>query len=108
MTKMKVMRNEGDVKVNIRRIIEKHTSDELWYFMPPSNGYGRAGIPDFLGCYNGYLFAIEAKFGNNTLSKHQERECGLIKGANAAMFIINEKNVEAFADEFDAWIAKCS
>ena len=32
-----------------------------WYFMPPANGYGRAGIPDFIGCMNGLLIAIEAK-----------------------------------------------
>lgn len=65
-----------------------------WYFMPPANGYGRAGIPDFIGILRGRPFAIEAKAGKNKPTALQLRELALIKAAGGFAIIVNEENVE--------------
>ena len=65
-----------------------------WYFMPPANGYGRAGIPDFIGCMNGLLIAIEAKAGKNKPTALQLREIDRIKAAGGYAIVVNEENVD--------------
>ena len=54
MTKkeFKIMRNERDVKENVKRVL-RAAQPTCWWFMPVASGYGRAGIPDFVGCVNG-------------------------------------------------------
>ena len=63
---------EGRVKAQIKRQLDawgfwRAGSPEPkvdvvgWYYMPVSNGMGVHGIPDFVGCYLGRFFAIEAK-----------------------------------------------
>ena len=64
----------------------------IWYFMPPANGYGRAGIPDFVGCLNGLLIAIEAKAGKNKPTALQVRELEAIRTANGHAIVVNEEN----------------
>lgn len=51
---------EGKVKKEIKAFLE---SIGAWYFMPVQTGYGRRTL-DFLGCYRGRFFAIEAKRGD--------------------------------------------
>jgi hypothetical protein len=65
------MTPEGKVKAEIKKVLAEY---ECWYFMPAMNGYGRSGIPDFVGCYKGTFFAIEAKSANGKLTPNQERE----------------------------------
>lgn len=67
---------EGRVKAMIKADLDKRGfrragSDNpmlipAWYFMPVSNGMGVHGIPDFLGCYYGTAFGIEAKKDEKT------------------------------------------
>lgn len=53
-----------------------------WFYMPVSNGMGVHGIPDFVGCWLGRFFSIEAKapggvVSPNQLKRHEEiREAG--------------------------------
>jgi hypothetical protein len=54
------MKTEKQVKEEIKKYL-KSLGGACWFFMPHMNGYGRAGIPDFVGCYKGRFFAIEAK-----------------------------------------------
>lgn len=65
------MTPEGKVKADIKRVLAEY---DCWYFMPSMNGYGRAGIPDFIGCYQGVFFAIEAKAKNGKVTPNQARE----------------------------------
>jgi hypothetical protein len=51
---------EGTVKYKIKAYL-KSLEPQLWGFMPVPTGYGVRGIPDFVGCYKGRFFAIEAK-----------------------------------------------
>jgi hypothetical protein len=51
---------EGNVKLKIKNYLNG-LAPALWYFMPVNNGYGIKGVPDFVGCYYGRFFTIEAK-----------------------------------------------
>lgn len=101
------MKNEGDVKKFVKKVLVGYDPDQLWYFMPPANGYGRSGIPDFLGCYKGFMFAIETKFGYNDLSNNQLREVNQLTRSGAKVWIVRESNLHAWQDEFAAWAALC-
>ena len=82
---------EALVKAKIAKTLQEL---ECWYFMPPANGYGRAGIPDFIGCMNGLLIAIEAKAGKNKPTALQLREIDRIKAAGGYAIVVNEENVD--------------
>ena len=87
---------ESKVKKQVRIIL-----DELgiYHFMPPANGYGRAGIPDIVGCYNGRFVAVECKAGKNTTTALQERELSRIKEAGGFAFVANEHNLSQLKEE---------
>ena len=48
------MTPEGKVKKKVKEYLK---SIGAWYYMPVSNGMGRAGCPDILLCYKG-LFIV--------------------------------------------------
>jgi Holliday junction resolvase len=81
---------EGRVKAKVKALLNKHN---IYHFMPATGGYGRSGIPDIIGCYNGYFFAIECKAGNNKPTALQLRELDNIAKAGGDIFIVNENNV---------------
>ena len=85
------MTSEGVVKKRIKQILEELG---CYYFMPPANGYGRAGIPDFVGCFRGLFIAIEAKSGKNKPTALQLREIDRIKTAGGWALVVNEQNVD--------------
>lgn len=101
------MKNEGDVKKVVKKVFNSY-GDDIWYFMPPANGYGRSGIPDFLGCYKGRMFAVETKFGNNQPTNNQVRELNNLKYNEAQVWIVNDRNLMVWEDEFRGWAALCS
>lgn len=101
------MKNEGDVKKAVKKVFNSY-GDDIWYFMPPANGYGRSGIPDFLGCYKGRMFAVETKFGNNQPTNNQVRELNNLKYNEAQVWIVNDRNLMVWEDEFRGWAALCS
>ena len=39
----------------------KLLGDSVYYFFPATGGYGRSGVPDIVGCFNGKFWAIECK-----------------------------------------------
>lgn len=60
----------------------------MWWYKPQSGTYGRAGIPDYIGCFNGRLFAIEAKAAKGKLTVLQENALEQIKKAGGRVFVI--------------------
>ena len=84
------MTPEAKVKAKIKKTLEELG---CYYFMPPANGYGRAGIPDFVGCLRGRFIAIEAKAGKGTTTALQDREIRRIKDAGGFVLIVNETNL---------------
>lgn len=97
------MKNEGDVKKIVKDVLK--ATDDCWWFMPPANGYGRSGIPDFVGCVDGHMFAVETKFGKGTTTANQERELATLTRCGAKVWIVRETSVDVWEMEFKAWVA---
>jgi Holliday junction resolvase len=64
---------ETKVKQRVRKVLEEHNA---YCFLPATGGYGRSGIPDIVGCYNGCFFAVECKAGRGTTTALQEKDSG--------------------------------
>lgn len=100
------MKNEGDVKKAVRKVLD--SVDQCYYFMPPANGYGRSGIPDFIGQVNGQFFGIETKFGKNEPTANQVREIGLVIQNGGQCWIVREGvSLAGWEAEFRGWAALC-
>lgn len=82
---------ESKVKLKLRKYLSQLG---IYHFMPAANGFGRAGIPDIIGCYNGQFVAFECKAGKGKTTALQERELANIQGAKGWAFVINEDNVD--------------
>jgi hypothetical protein len=82
---------ETKVKRKVTVILNKYNA---YFFYPPSNGFGRAGIPDIIACYCGQFIAIECKAGKNITTALQRRELGAIEDAGGYALVINESNIE--------------
>jgi hypothetical protein len=100
------MKNEGDVKKRVKDVLK--ATPNCWWFMPPANGFGRSGIPDFVGHVNGHFFAVETKFGKGTTTANQEREIRTIEQTNGQVWIANEHNIDLWTVTFAGWVALCS
>jgi hypothetical protein len=97
------MKKEEDVKKVVKAILKD--TPKCWWFMPPANGFGRAGIPDFVGHVNGNFFAVETKYGKGTTTANQVREIEAIDKANGKVWIVRETSVDYWEIEFKAWVA---
>ena len=82
---------EADVKKAVKLIFKKH---HVWYFCPAMGQYGRAGIPDFIACCRGGLFAVETKLGKEKPTPLQEMEIDRINAAGGMAVCINEDKLE--------------
>jgi Holliday junction resolvase len=82
---------ESKVKAQLRKKLD---ALGIYHFMPPANGFGRAGIPDIIGCYNGQFVAFECKAGKGKTTALQEREIHNIQLAKGWAFVITELNVD--------------
>jgi Holliday junction resolvase len=85
------MTPEARVKKKVKLLL-----DELgaYHFFPLMGGFGRAGVPDIIGCYKGFFFAIECKAGSNKTTALQDRELEKIREAGGVAIVINEENIE--------------
>ena len=94
---------ESKVKKRVREILDKLG---IYHFMPPANGFGRAGIPDIIACMDGHFIAIECKAGKNIPTALQERNLAQIKKCGGYALVINEDNialVQEMLDEIESW-----
>lgn len=89
------MTPEGIVKKQMKGILD---ALDIYYFFPPANGYGRAGIPDIVGCVNGQFFAIECKAGNGKTTALQDKELNRIAAAGGHAFLVNEQNIDGMRE----------
>jgi len=83
---------ESKVKANVRKLLD---TLNIYHFMPPANGFGRAGIPDIVGCMDGHFIAIECKAGKGTTTALQDRELNAILNHGGTVFIAREHNLYA-------------
>ncbi len=94
------MTPETAVKQQVRRMLDDVSA---YYFFPPANGYGRAGIPDVVGCILGRFIAIECKAGKNKTTALQERELARIEESGGFAFVANENNLNELKEKL-AWL----
>ena len=85
------MTPEGKVKVAVKKQLD---ALGCYYFFPATGGFGRSGVPDIVGCYNGRFFGIECKAGKGTTTALQDKELAKIVEAGGIAMVINENNME--------------
>lgn len=51
---------EAKVKEAIRQQLNSLGAD-CWWYMPVASQWSVKGVPDFIGCYRGMMFGLEAK-----------------------------------------------
>ena len=78
------------MKTAVRKLLD---TMGIYHFMPPANGFGRAGIPDIIGCMDGHFIAIECKAGKGTTTALQDRELNAILNHGGTVFIAREHNI---------------
>jgi hypothetical protein len=83
---------ESKVKAKIKAILKAHG---VYYAMPIGTGYGNAGVPDFLCCFNGRFVAIEAKAKGGVTTALQNKNLRDIETAGGITCVISEDNVSA-------------
>lgn len=88
---------EKKVKDRVKKILDDM---KCYYFFPATHGYGRSGVPDIVGCYRGFFFAIECKAGKNEPTALQQRELRRIMEAEGSAFLANEETTE----ELRTWL----
>jgi hypothetical protein len=81
---------EKKVKDKVTAVLKEYGA---YYFFPPSNGFGRAGIPDIIACLHGRFVAIECKAGKGKPTALQLRELQSIYQAGATALLIREANI---------------
>lgn len=99
------MTPEAAVKKQVRRILDDF---HIYYFFPPANGYGRAGIPDIIGCVFGRFIAIECKAGKGKTTALQDRELDRIANAGGFVFVVNEHNQDDLKEQLQCLIQQAS
>ena len=87
---------EATVKDDVKKVLDAH--DWFWW-MPPSNKFGRSGISDFHAVKPGLFMAIETKRGLSTKKANEPttNQIGFlqsIKSARHFAFVVYEDRVE--------------
>ena len=94
------MTPEAKVK---KKVVEQLKQLRAYYFYPVTGGYGRSGVPDIIGCYEGLFFGIECKAGNNKPTPLQEKNLKEIRAAGGLDMVVNEDNMHTVMDELRSW-----
>jgi len=72
-----------------------------WFFAPVSNGMGVHGIPDIIGAYRGFFFAIETKVEKKDPTALQWHQINAISVSGGASFVVRGVNGLA---ELKEWV----
>lgn len=100
------MTPEARVKKSVREFLDAFSVDPVWYFNPFMAGYGRTGVPDFVGCIDGKFFAIECKAGTNQPTALQQRELDAIARAKGFVWVARENNINEMKARFTQWLVE--
>ena len=96
------MTPEAKVKKQVTRQLDAMGA---YYFYPVTGGYGRSGVPDIVGCFQGLFFGIECKAGKNKPTPLQDKNLKDIRKAGGMDMVINEGNVGGVSQSLTAWAA---
>ena len=95
----KVFKSEADVKAAVKQALAEYPG--VWYFMPFMSGFGRAGVPDIIVCFQNRFLAVETKFGTNKPTPAQKAELKKIHDAFGVAMIVNEHWIGTFKEVLD-------
>lgn len=67
----------------------------IWYYMPVQNGMGVVGIPDIIGCWNGWFVGIETKAPGKltNVTPNQQARLNEIEKAGGLALVIDNVDV---------------
>ena len=89
------MTPEAKVKKKVAEALKKLG---VYYFYPVTGGYGKSGVPDIVGCYNGKFFGIECKAGKGKTTALQDMNLRQIAIAGGIAAVVNEENLHTVVD----------
>tara|TARA_R110000803_G_scaffold8376_1_gene26877 strand:+ start:229 stop:606 length:378 start_codon:yes stop_codon:yes gene_type:complete len=91
-------------EAKVKKVVTKQLKElGAYYFYPATGGYGKSGVPDIVGCYNGFFFGFECKAGKNTATPLQEKNLAEIKAADGLSLIVNEENMHSVFINLSRW-----
>lgn len=77
---------EGKVKKTISALLKSVPG--MYFFMPVPSGYGESTL-DYLGCYKGRFFAVEAKAPGKKPTDRQIMMIERMRRAGGTVFVID-------------------
>jgi len=92
------MTPEGKVKAKVKGILK---SAKSYYAMPIGAGFGNAGVPDFLVCFDGCFIAIECKANGGKVTALQKKNLEEIEDCGGFSWVIDETNVDQLASRLE-------
>lgn len=84
--------DEKWVKEKIKALLKER---KIWYFMPASGQFGKAGVPDFICCANGKFLGIEAKQNSGKATELQISTHTRIREAGGRVSVVDEDGLES-------------
>lgn len=96
----KTYTNERDVKQTVKKLLDKHN---WFWWMPPANGFGKAGIADFNAVRGGVFLAVETKFGKNKPTAMQVGFLKAVQSESCFAFVVNEESIAWFQSWLEAF-----
>lgn len=96
------MTPEAKVKAKVKKVLDHKN---CYYFFPATGGYGRAGVPDIVACIEGKFVGIECKANGNKPTLLQQKNLDDIGFSKGIAIVINEDNVDKFAEWLEGELA---
>lgn len=90
MPRAPTLRSEACVKREVKKLL---TAAGWFWWMPPANGYGKAGIADFNALKQGDFLAIETKYGDNKPTPAQLRYLQQVWAHGGVGFVVDESRL---------------
>lgn len=91
-------------EAKVKKVVVQQLKDiGAYYFYPVTGGYGRSGVPDIVGCYQGLFFGIECKAGKNKPTPLQEKNLKEIFEAGGLALVVNEENMRTVRELLTAY-----
>ena len=94
-------------EAKVKKVVVQQLKDMgAYFFYPVTGGYGRSGVPDIIGCYNGIFFGIECKAGKNKPTPLQEKNLDDIAESGGLAMVVNEDNMRSVREALEIYADK--
>lgn len=88
---------EGRIK---KKVVALFRELDVWYFMPMPMGYGKAGIPDFIACIDGFFISVECKADKTKKPTALQIKCGddIKKAGGVWLVVCDDESLKILSD----------